>query len=117
MPPSAPRVTAAPDWSISPRVILDSSPARHTVPVGWGELAFERAGAATVLRTVRARSPLRLLTPRNHGHAAWVFAATFGGGLVEGDAIRLEVTLGPEATGLVGTQASTKIYRCKAETS
>ena len=37
---------------------------------GSGQLAFERAGAATVLRVARAESPLRLLTPRNHGHAA-----------------------------------------------
>lgn len=79
---------------------------------GSGELAFERVGAATVLRTARASSPLRLLTPRNHGHAAWIFAATFGGGLVDGDTIRIDLTLAPGSTGLLGTQASTKVYRC-----
>jgi urease accessory protein len=79
---------------------------------GAGQLAFERAGAATVLRVARAESPLRLLTPRNHGHAAWVFAATFGGGLVDGDTIDLDLTLAPGSTGLLGTQASTKVYRC-----
>jgi urease accessory protein len=41
-----------------------------------------------------------------------VFAATFGGGLVDGDTIRLDLTLAKGATGLVGTQASTKVYRC-----
>jgi urease accessory protein len=93
-------------------VNLDSALAPHAQQRGSGELAFERAGAATVLRRARATSPLRLLTPRNHGHAAWVFAATFGGGLVDGDTIRLDLTLAAGSTGLVGTQASTKVYRC-----
>ncbi len=87
-------------------------PSRAEPSHGSGELAFERVGAATVLRTARASSPLRLLTPRNHGHAAWVFAATFGGGLVDGDTIQLDLTLAPGSTGLLGTQASTKVYRC-----
>jgi urease accessory protein len=93
-------------------VNLDTALAPPVQPRGAGSLAFERAGAATVLRTARSTSPLRLLTPRNHGHAAWVFAATFGGGLVDGDTIRLDVTLAPGSAGLVGTQASTKVYRC-----
>jgi urease accessory protein len=52
-----------------------------------------------------------LLTPRNHGQAAWVFTSTFGGGLVGGDRIRLHVEVGPDAALLLSTQASTKIYR------
>ena len=97
-------------------VNLDSALAPHAQQRGAGDLAFERAGAATVLRTARSTSPLRLLTPRNHGHAAWVFAATFGGGLVDGDTVRLDVTLAPGSTSLVGTQASTKVYRCPTST-
>ena len=50
-------------------------PSRAEPSRGSGKLALERVGAATVLRTARASSPLRLLTPRNHGHGAWVFAA------------------------------------------
>jgi urease accessory protein len=64
-----------------------------------------------VLRA-RATSPLKLLAPRNHGHAAWVVVASFGGGLVDGDALKLEVDVGAGAAGLLGTQASTKVYRC-----
>jgi urease accessory protein len=84
---------------------------------GRGAIDFERCGAATVLRTMRATSPLKLLAPRNHGRGAWVFVATFGGGLVAGDAIHLEVGVGPEACALLGTQASTKVYRCAEATS
>lgn len=96
------------------RVNHELAPAANAPPRqrGSGHVAFERAGAATVLRAARAESTLRLLTPRNHGQGAWVFAATFGGGLVDGDTVRLDLTLGEGSTGLVGTQASTKVYRC-----
>jgi urease accessory protein len=86
------------------------------ITAGRGTVAFERAGARTVLRAARAESPLRLLTPRNHGHAAWVVTASLGGGLVDGDAVRLDVSVGPGAAGLLGTQASTKVYRCPTGT-
>ena len=33
------------------------------------------------------RVPLRLLTPANHGHAAWVYTSSYGGGLVDGDRV------------------------------
>jgi urease accessory protein len=80
--------------------------------LGRGTLAFVRCGAKTVLREARATSPLKLLSPKNHGSAAWVFAATFGGGLVDGDAIAIDVEVGEGASALLGTQASTKVYRC-----
>jgi urease accessory protein len=57
-----------------------------------------------------AASPLRLLCPRNAGRAAWTYTSTFGGGLVDGDDVRLRVEVGPHACALVATQASTKAY-------
>jgi urease accessory protein len=80
---------------------------------GAGEMVFRRraAGERTVAETCAARSPLKLLTPKNHGSHAWVFAATFGGGLVDGDSIALRAHLHPGAQALLGTQASTKVYK------
>lgn len=70
-----------------------------------------RAGAASVVTRARAASPLKLLTPRNRGGAAWIFTSTYGGGLVDGDAVRLDVDVEASASALLATQASTKIYR------
>lgn len=81
---------------------------------GTGELRVTRAGATSVVSCARATSPLKLLTPRNHGHAAWVFTSTYGGGLVDGDALALEVTIDDGASALVSSQASTKVYRSPA---
>jgi urease accessory protein len=70
-----------------------------------------RAAGKTVVATAFAASPLRLLTPANHGAAAWIFLASLGGGLVDGDRIAVDVDVGEGAWALLGTQASTKVYR------
>ncbi len=80
---------------------------------GVARLAFERAGPSgkTALSTAFAASPLRILMPRNHGNAAWVFLASLGGGLVDRDHLDVDVEVGPGASAFLGTQASTKVYR------
>lgn len=86
---------------------------------GTARLAFERSGPRTVVRSALAHSPLRLLTPRNHGHAAWAYTSSFGGGLVDGDHLRLEVDVAEGATALVATQGANRVYRsprgCQSE--
>jgi urease accessory protein len=76
-------------------------------------------GARTVVRQALASSPLRLLTPRNHGEGAWVFTSTFGGGLVDGDRISLDIDLAAGARAWVGSQGANRVYRsprgCKSE--
>ena len=79
---------------------------------GEGSITFEVVGDRTAITGARARSPLKLLTPKNHGDARWTFVATYGGGLVDGDAIALDVKVGENAKALIGTQASTKVYKC-----
>jgi urease accessory protein len=87
---------------------LDHSPAARA---GWGRVAFAARGRRTAVTSLRSHAPLRLLAPKNHGRAAWVFTASLGGGLVDGDAIDLEARVGEGAWALLGTQASTKVYR------
>jgi urease accessory protein len=91
--------------------VLDNGPCSTTTAPGRGVLAFRRAGGKTVLAEAFATSPLRLLTPRNHGDWAWVYLANLGGGLVDGDRIDLRIDAEPETSAFVGTQASTKVYR------
>lgn len=80
---------------------------------GHGELCFGAGPSGTTLHRALAHAPLKLLTPDNHGPAAWVFVATYGGGLVGGDSIALEVEVARGASGLLSTQASSKIYRAR----
>jgi urease accessory protein len=78
---------------------------------GTGFLDVARVDRRSVVQRAFATSPLRLLTPKNHGAAAWVYASSYGGGLVGGDDLRLTVRVGPEASVFFSSQASTKIYR------
>ncbi len=84
---------------------------------GSGALHIARTPAGSVVTRAWASSPLRLLTPRNHGHAAWIFTSTFGGGLVDGDALTIGVDVAPQASALLATQAATKVYRSPRGTS
>jgi len=88
------------------------TPSLHVGPdAGRGHLVFTRVGARTVIEAARANTPLKLLTPDNHGHAAWAFATSFGGGLVDGDALDLSVRVNHDASALVSTQSQTKVFR------
>ena len=78
---------------------------------GEGAITFELSGGRTAVTRAVARSPLRLLTPRPPGPAAWAFTSSFGGGIVDGDVLRIDVSVGEGASALVTTQASTKVYR------
>lgn len=63
-----------------------------------------------VLRA-RGAGPLRLLCPRAAGGAGWIVTSSLGGGLVDGDALALDVTVEAGATCVLTSQASTKVYR------
>jgi urease accessory protein len=65
----------------------------------------------SVVTSATANSPLKLLAPRNRNTAAWIFTSTYGGGLLGGDTISLDVHTGAGTRCLLSTQASTKIYK------
>ncbi len=86
-----------------------------------GRLHFQRVGTRSVVRCAYATSPLCILTPRNHGHAAWAYLSTLGGGFVDGDQVHLEVRVEVGAAGVLSTQGETRVYRsphgCRSELS
>jgi urease accessory protein len=84
---------------------------------GRADIGVIRSGSRSVVTRAYATSPLRLLLPRNHGRAAWIFTSSFGGGLVDGDRMVTDIDVGTGASVFLSTQASTKIYRSPAGTS
>src|SRR4030095_7166251 len=87
---------------------------RSPHPAGSGFIRVAGAGRrSTVVRAVAA-SPLRLLTPRNHGRAAWIYTSSYGGGFVGGGHVALDIGVEAGAAAFVSTQASTKVYRSSA---
>lgn len=82
---------------------------------GAGRLEVAEVDGCSAVVTCMASSPLQLLAPRPRGRAAWIIAASHGGGLVAGDAVDLEIAVGPGATACLGRQAETKVYRPAGE--
>lgn len=58
-----------------------------------------------------ASAPSKLLFPRPRGPAVWLCHLSFGGGLVAGDRMRLNLQLEAGSTALSSTQGATKIYK------
>ena len=78
---------------------------------GRGALTFSRVGDRTAVRRAFSTSPLKLLNPRYHGSAAWIYLASYGGGLVGGDALQLDIEVQRGAAAVIATQSSTRVYR------
>jgi len=76
-----------------------------------GRLDFQRVGERTVVCSALPMGPMRLLTPRNHGRAAWAFTSSLGGGFVDGDEVRLDLRVAPGAAAFVSTQGPARVYR------
>jgi urease accessory protein len=83
----------------------------RAVDPGTGRLEFAWTRSRTVLRRSFATSPLKILSPRRNQSAAWAYLASYGGGLVGGDAIHVTLDVQPRARAVVTTQSSTKVYR------
>ncbi|MGH7268995.1 MAG: urease accessory protein UreD, partial [Polyangiaceae bacterium] len=86
-------------------------PAVERTSPGHASLSFCRSHGKTVMASALAASPLRLLTPRNHGDSAWVYLSSLGGGLVDGDGIDVRVDVARGASAVLATQSTTKVYR------
>ena len=102
--PSSPGPAVAPPPASPPDARIAGQPGR-------GRVAVVQARGRSVVCRAYATSPLRLLTPKNHGHAAWVYASSHGGGLVDGDDVAVRASVGAGAAAFLSTQSATKVYR------
>ncbi|XP_066297696.1 uncharacterized protein [Branchiostoma lanceolatum] len=76
--------------------------------------AWENGQLVAVTNTVLQYTyPLKLLLPQNVSRTKtcqWLYVITFGGGLVAGDNIQLDIELAEDCAVVVTTQASTKVF-------
>ena len=75
---------------------------------GVGHIILDLHGNRATFSALSYRYPLKILSPRIHESAvAIAYLLTYGGGLVSGDRIRLNVSVAPETSLLLLTQACT----------
>lgn len=83
--------------------------------VGILELGFERRTDRTELVHRYQKAPLSIMRPLYHDELRadlpYTMVMTAGGGILQGDRQRLDVSVGPAAAAHVGTQAHTRLYR------
>ncbi|MFB6522248.1 urease accessory protein UreD [Streptomyces sp. NPDC056401] len=83
--------------------------------VGLLELGFERVGGRTELVRHYQKSPLQIMRPLyfdpHRPDLPITFLMSTGGGVIQADRLRTDLSFGPGTSGHVTTQAATKVYR------
>lgn len=83
------------------------------IEAGVGRIVLRVHGTSAVFSELSSTYPLKLLSPRiEQDGVAVVYNMSYGGGLVGGDSIRLNVDIGRGASLVVLTQASRKTLTC-----
>ncbi|KAK0577842.1 hypothetical protein LWI29_001030 [Acer saccharum] len=80
-----------------------------------GRLVVEKVGGKSTVTSCFSKYPLKFIIPNKVGSsendAVWVYTLTYGGGIVSGDSISCEFSIGDGCTTVLTTQASTKVYK------
>ena len=76
-----------------------------------GRLVVRVVDGASAVVTAEATDPLKFLVSTPRGPCAWVYSTTYGGGLVAGDHVKMDIEVAAGGSLFLGTQASTKVYR------
>ena len=94
----------------APRPLL---PARlgTGLPAGWSALDLAVVRHKSRLVACQSLQPLKVFNPNSPTAACHVVLSSYGGGMVAGDAIRLHITGQAHTRLVLGTQASTRIFR------
>jgi urease accessory protein len=77
----------------------------------WNVLEVARSGESSSLIRCLGLPPIKFINPRSEGGCCQVYVSNYGGGLVDGDAIRMRVECGQGSRLYLGTQSSTKVYK------
>lgn len=75
-------------------------------------IVVDQHGLTSRLTTCLNHPPLKFINPRPAAGSCQVYVSNYGGGLLGGDAIRMSVECRAGSCLYLGTQSSTKLYRC-----
>ncbi|XP_019101313.1 PREDICTED: urease accessory protein D-like isoform X2 [Camelina sativa] len=77
-----------------------------------GKVMVEKVGGRSTATSCFSKYPLKFLLPTKAAPAGtdvvWIYSITYGGGIVSGDSISCEFTIGDGCTAVITTQSSTK---------
>ncbi len=100
-------------------LLNDASAALDTslVRQNWNHLEVEQCSDASRLTVCKATAPLRIVNPRVPGPGCHVLVSHYGGGLLEGDHVGLELCCCQGTKLNVGSVGNLQVYRSRSEGS
>jgi len=104
-----------PTAAAQPSSTTATTPSHESTTPGSGHLTLSTAGLKARFSTLKATYPLKLLSPTplpsQPDHVALAYTLAYGGGLVAGDLISLQIDVEPGGGLILLTQGSTKVFR------
>ncbi|GAB2281282.1 hypothetical protein Dimus_015884 [Dionaea muscipula] len=80
-----------------------------------GSVVVEKIGCKSTVTRCFSKYPLKFIIPKKVGpstaDAVWIYSLTYGGGIVSGDSISCNFSIGDGCIAVLTTQASTKVYK------
>ncbi|GAB2298226.1 hypothetical protein Dimus_032295 [Dionaea muscipula] len=80
-----------------------------------GSVVVEKIGCKSTATRCFSKYPLKFIIPNKVGpstaDAVWIYSLTYGGGIVSGDSISCNFSIGDGCIAVLTTQASTKVYK------
>ncbi|KAH9944121.1 UreD-domain-containing protein [Epithele typhae] len=81
---------------------------------GQGHIALRNHGSGNVFTHLSATYPLKLLSPNLHSpNVSVVYVLSYGGGLVGGDHVQLDIEVHDGAQLVILSQGSTKVFKAR----
>ncbi|MDB5046960.1 MAG: hypothetical protein JWO30_31 [Fibrobacteres bacterium] len=82
---------------------------------GWNSIVVDRHGDTSHLTRCLGYPPIKFINPRPQHGCCQVYVSNYGGGLVDGDTVRMQVDCLPGSRLYLGTQSSTKVYKSQGK--
>ncbi|MFP6582900.1 MAG: urease accessory protein UreD [Candidatus Hydrogenedentota bacterium] len=83
----------------------------HSSEAQWSRIRVASWKGTSRIVSCKNVQPLKILNPRNLSESSQVYLSSYGGGLVAGDNIQLEIDCEHDSKFFLGTQADTKVYK------
>ena len=78
---------------------------------GCTEIIIKNINGSTKATTIRNQKPIKILNPKSHPKNCHLVTTNYGGGIVQGDTISINILSNRNTTCLLSSQANNRVYK------